>query len=400
MNVKTLSILAGLTVLMIVAAVFLGQERHKEFPQSGELLFPELMDQINDLNEVVLESNLDKITLARGERGWGVKEKEGYPADLEKVKRTLIGMAELRIREPKTKNPELYKKLGLQDHDADESTSTLVTLKSNGGIGPTSLVIGQQRPDMSTPSLSEIFVRKPGNPQTWLVVGKLQLENILTEWLDKEIVDIDGKRIQRVKVSHPAGEVLTIYKTNPNELDYQIADMPKGYKISSPFNVNNVASTLAKLTLDDIKKEKEVDFETKSGVKALMETFDGLQLTVQTAKDGETMYAKVSAAFDPSIIYKAEEAEPSAQEEGQKEEGQVSPEKKEGTSKPEATPKPEGADEESKASEPAKPKIKSAEEVQKEVNAINKRLQDWVFKIAKFKVDNFSKKKNELITKQ
>ena len=400
MNAKTLSMLAGLTLLVVVAAVFLGQERHSTFPQSGELLFPELMDKINDIKEIVLESNLDKITLARSESGWGVKEKEGYPADLEKVKRTLIGMAELRIREPKTKNPELYKKLGLQDHDADESTSTLATLKSNGGIESTSLVIGQQRPDKSEPSLSEIFVRKPEDPQTWLVVGKLQLENNLTEWLDKEIVDIEGKRIQRVKVTQPAGEVLTIQKTKPDDLDFQIADMPKGYKISSQFNVNNVASTLAKLTLEDVKKEEEVVFKNNSGINALLETFDGLQLHVETAKDGETMRAKVSVAFDPAIIYKVEETDQSAEEEGEKEESRKSSDKKEETSKAEATRSQERDDEEKKTTEPSKPKIKSAEEVQKEVAAINKRLHGWVFEIAKFKVDNFSKNKKELITKQ
>ena len=399
MNVKTLSILAGLTVLMIVAAIFLGQERHSTFPKSGELLFPELLDKINDINEIVLESNLDKITLAHSESGWGVKEKEGYPADLEKVKRILIGMAELRIREPKTKNPELYKKLGLQNHDADESTSTLVTLTSKETTDTTSLVIGQQRPDKSAPSLSEIFVRKPEDPQTWLVIGKLQLENILTEWLDKEIVDIEGTRIQRVMVTHPAGEVLTIQKTKPDDLDFQIVDMPKGYKISSQFNVNNVATTLSKLALEDVKKEEEVDFEKNAGIKALLETFDGLQLHVQTANEGETRYAKVSVKFDPSIIHKEEETDQSAEEEGKKAESKNSSDKKEEASKPEATPKQEGDNEEKKASEPPQPKIKSAEEVQKEVAAIHGRLQGWVFEIAKFKVDNFSKKKKELITK-
>ena len=398
MNAKTLSILAGLTVLVIVAAVFLGQERHNTFPQSGELLFPKLMDKINDINEIVIESNTDKTTLARHESGWGVKEKEGYPADLEKVKRTLIGMAELRIREPKTKNPELYEKLGLQDQDADESTSTLMTLKSEDSAEPTSLVIGQQRPDKSAPSLSEIFVRKPEDPQSWLVVGKLPLESILTEWLDKEIVDIESTRIQRVNVTHPGGEVLSLQKTKPDDLDFQIGDMPKGYKISSQFNVNNVASTLAKLTLDDVKKDTVVDFEEQSGVNALLETFDGLQLTVQTVKDGETVYAKASVAFDPSIIYKEKETDLAAEEEGKKDESKKSSDKKEKTSKPEATLSQAG-DDEKKASEPPKPTIKSAEEVQKEVAAINKKLLGWAFEIPKFKVENFSKKKKELITK-
>ena len=261
-------------------------------------------------------------------------------------------------------------------------------------------MIGQQRPDKSAPTLSEIFVRKPENPQTWLVVGKLQLENILTEWLDKEIVDIEGTRIQRVKVTHPAGEVLTIQKNKPDDLDFQIDDIPKGYKISSQFNVNNVASTLGKLALNDAKKEQKVDFENKPGVNAILQTFDGLQLNVQTAKDGETSYAKISLTFDPSIVYKVEETGQLAEEEETKEETIKSSDNKEETSKPEATRKQEGDDEGKKPEESPQLKIKSAEEVQKEVAAINKRLHGWVFEIAKFKVENFSKKKKELITKQ
>lgn len=389
MNAKTLSILAGLTILMIVAAVFLGQEQHETFPQSGELMFPDLMGKINDIAEITIESKDDTITIARNESSWGVKEKDGYPADLEKVKRTLIGMAELRIREPKTKNPDLYKKLGLQDKDADGSTSTLVTLHTKNNTETTTLVVGQQRPAKGEPSLSEIFVRKPDDHQTWLVVGKLQLENVLTEWLDKEVVDIEGTRIQRVTVRHPDGDVLIVQKTKPGDLDFHIAGMPKGYKISSQFNVNNVATTLANLALDDVKKEGEVDVSEKTGVRAVLETFDGLQVTLLTAKEGETVYGKVSAAFDPSLIYKAEETDQAAVKEEKEEESAESSDKNENEQeeKDEEAPKP-------------KPKIKSADEVQKEVAAMNKKLSDWAFELPKFRVDNFSKRKKDLITKE
>ena len=257
MNAKTLRILAGLTVLVIVAAVFLGQERHNTFPQSGELLFPKLMDKINDINEIVIESNTDKTTLARNEGGWGVKGKRRVCCRFRKSEADPHWDG--RIAYSRTKNEEILNftiKLGLQGKDADDSTSTLVTLKSEDSTELTSLVIGQQRPDKSASSLSEIFVRKPEDPQSWLVVGKVPLENVLTEWLDKEIVDIEGYTYPAgVKVAHPDGEVLSLQKTKPDDLDFQIGDMPKGYKISSPFNVNNVASTLAQLTLDDVKKE-------------------------------------------------------------------------------------------------------------------------------------------------
>ena len=140
----------------------------------------------------------------------------------------------------------------------------------------------------------------------------------------------------------------------------------------------------------------------KTGVQAVVETFDGLQVTVHTAKEGEKIYGTVSAAFDPSLIYKVEEeTAQSAPKKNKKEEINSSPDKKEeDSSKAEATEKKGEVDQEKRASEPPKPKIKSADEVQKEVVAINERVSGWTFELPKFRVDNFSKHKKDLITKE
>ncbi|MDR4487988.1 MAG: hypothetical protein R3B83_10780 [Nitrospirales bacterium] len=44
-----------------------------------------------------------------------------------------------------------------------------------------------------------------------------------------------------------------------------------------------------------------MSFNPKSGVAALVETFDGLRLRVQTAKEGEKVYGKFSAEFDQTL---------------------------------------------------------------------------------------------------
>jgi len=384
MKAKTLGILAGITIVVIVVAVFLNQETTKPLSQGRGLVFPELMAKINDVTELIIESTEETVTLVRQENRWGVKEKDHYPAALDKVKGSLVGMAELRFREPKTRNPDLYEKLGLQDQTNEESRATLVTIRTNHNQEAAKLLIGDQRPAKENPSLSEIYVRKPDDPQTWLVTGKLPLERTVTEWLDQDILNLAETRVHRVRVMHPGGETLTIQKKSPDDLDFDVADMPKGYKFQSQFNVNNVVTTLSKLTLDDVKKEQANDSEGKAGIKAVLETFDGLQVTVQTLTKDETVYGKVSAKFDPSLVYKAEEPE------GQAEKGDQSQEKKAEAS----TSDP------SKTSDPPKPKIKTAEEVKEEVTAMNKKLSGWVFELPKFKVDNFSKKKEDLITKE
>ena len=112
MKSKTLGILAGLTLTGVLVATFVTQEPTSTAPQGGERVFPQLMSVINDVAEMIVETKEQTITLVRGEKRWSVKEKDGYRADMEKVKSALVGLAELRLQDPKTKNPELYDRLG------------------------------------------------------------------------------------------------------------------------------------------------------------------------------------------------------------------------------------------------------------------------------------------------
>ena len=176
MKAKNLGILASMTIIVIGVAVFLNQETTKPLSQGRGLVFPELMAKINDVTELTIESTGETVTLVRQENHWGVKEKNHYPAALDKVKSALVGISELRFREPKTNNPDLYGKLGLQDQTKEGSRATLVTIQTNQNQEAAKLLIGDQRPAKENPSLSEIYVRNPDDSQAWLVTGKLQLE--------------------------------------------------------------------------------------------------------------------------------------------------------------------------------------------------------------------------------
>ena len=62
------------------------------------------------------------------------------------------------------------------------------------------------------------------------------------------------------------------------------------------------------------KKADEIEGTTKSDIQAVLETFDGLRLTVETKKKDETTFGKIMAAFDPAPVYK-EEKSPSSEKE-------------------------------------------------------------------------------------
>ncbi|MDR4500852.1 MAG: DUF4340 domain-containing protein [Nitrospirales bacterium] len=396
MKPKTLMILAGITFVVILGAVLLSQDTNEKPSQSGELVFPDLMAGINEIEEMTIESKDHTVTLVRQGERWSVKEKGGYAASFEKVKPVLIGMAELRIREPKTKNPDLYEKLGLQDHNAEGSPSTLITLKAKGSKAVASMLLGNQRPGRGNPTQSDLYIRKPDDPQTWLVSGKLPVEKVPGEWLEKELLNIAGKRIQRVSVTHPGGETLTIYKDTPDALDFKVRDLPKDQKVNSQFNVNNVANAVAQLTLEDVKKSDEPAFSPKAGLQAVLETFDGLRLTVETMNKDEVVYGRIAAAFDPTLVYKEpvkESSEKKADVPSGDDSGKDAKESDESDTK-------EDDDNTEKKDEPKESILKSEEDVQKEVADLNAKFKDWIFEFPKFKVENFSKKKDDLIAKE
>jgi hypothetical protein len=385
MKSKTIGLLAGITIVGILLAVFANREPSTNIPQSGQLLFPDLMNVVNDVNEVVIETKEQTITLVRGEQTWEIKEKASYRADVEKVKKVIVGLADLRIHEPKTKNPELYERLGLQDSDQEGSPSKTVTVKTAGNSEAAKLVVGNQKPAKGNPRMSDIYVRKPGDPQTWLVIGNVAIETMPGEWLDKEVTALTTKRVRQVTVTHPKGETLHLSKAKPEDLDFQLDSIPTGSKISSQFNVNNVVGTLVQLSLEDVKPQAEVDFTAKPGVSAILETFDGLRLHVHTTKQDEKVFAKISADFDANLVQPSEaeskpkdrpKSEEAEAEKGEKDKGAgVEPSKKDSL-------------------------LNKPEEVQKEVESLNQRTNDWAYELPSFRVENFSKLKKDLIEKE
>ena len=383
MKSKTISLLAGITIAGILLAVFANREPSTTIPQSGQLLFPDLMSVVNDVNEVVIETKEQKMTLVRREQSWGVKEKSGYRADVEKVKQVIVGLADLRIHEPKTKNPELYERLGLKDTDQEGSLSKMVTVKTADNPEAAKLVVGNQKPAKGNPRMSDIYVRKPGDPQTWLVMGNMPLETVPGEWLDKEVTALTTKRVRQVTVTHPKGDTLHLSKEKPEDLDFRMDSVPAGFKVSSQFNVNNVVGTLVQLSLEDVKPQAEIDFVAKPGASAVLETFDGLRLRVHTIKQNETVFAKFSAEFDASLIQISEtESKPEAISKAEGAEGE-----KEGKDTGVKTPKKESL-------------LNKPEEVQKEVELLNQRVNGWAYALPSFRVENFSKLKKDLISKE
>ncbi|MEN8217927.1 MAG: DUF4340 domain-containing protein [Pseudomonadota bacterium] len=350
MNTKTFSILAIVTALVVIAAVMLTPQ--KPTTPEPEKFFPNLMSALSEVTEINVRTKDNSITMIRGDGQWLLKEKHNYPVAVDKVNKLLLGAADLTVVEAKTSNPALYSKIGVEDQ------STLLTLKKGESETVASLIIGNNRVAKVDSTRRKIYVRKPDDKQTWLTLGQLPLEKNPKDWLERQIIDIDSNNIRRVSITHADGDKVVVFKDSPKDENYQLADLPENAKVKAAQLLNDIASTLTRLNLDDVTTD--IEFDDKASTRAVFTTFDGLEVTMTTTKKEGKHYAKFAAAFNSAAVF-------------------VEP------------PKTDDQAQTEKADD--KPKV----DAKKQADTLNAKFKGWVYELAN--VDNLEKKRDDLIEK-
>ena len=380
MNTRTVTIMGAVTLILVGAATWVSQHKDPALPQTGQRVFPDLMTKINEVAAIRVSAAEGTFTIVREGESWHVKEKHGYPAHVGKIREALIGLGELTFLEPKTSKPEFYEKLGVQDVEAEGASSTEVTLTDAAATTLAKLIVGNQHP-AGTSGQDEVYVRKSGDPRTWLAMGNLSVPTMADEWLDKDFLEVEPKRVRSLRISHPDATTLRMAKEKPDDHDFTVVNLPTGTEVDSQFAVNNMVSAITSLSFDDVKPKSEITFDDQSVVTAVFETFDGLEVTVTLLPEDEKHYVKVSAAFKDDMIWKPESEEGADAEKHAEETQEAENAEKEETDVP----------------EPEKPTIKPAAEVKAEIEALNKRVAEWVYVLPTFRAETLLKKPEDLV---
>ena len=124
-----LFVLAATAVSVAAAGYAVVTESQRGAPAAapGGPLFGELLAQANEVRTVTVESAKGKLTIAHGESGWVLTEKDDYPVAADKVRKLVAGLGGLRLLEAKTDRPERLARLDLQI-DAVERRGVLVAV--------------------------------------------------------------------------------------------------------------------------------------------------------------------------------------------------------------------------------------------------------------------------------
>ena len=361
-----------LTVVVVVIAIVTARKQTPTVEQEHALLFPELKTTINDLNELSVQQGSKTLTLDNEAGTWKVREADGHPALFSKIKQAAIAVSELRVLEEKTKDPQQYATLGVEDPAADKAESRLLTLKDKSGKQLAALIVGKNRISRAAAGNQGLYVRLPGQAQALLVAGDLDVGVAAADWMDKNLVNIAAERIRQIDIAH--GDTRLSLRRDKADANLVPDPIPAGKRARSDYVAERMAGILDNITLDDVKAAAKVEFPADA-VTTTVRTNDGLTAVITSAAIDSKDYARFTFQYTASAQPEAATA--------------PAPETKPAAAQPAQAPA-EGA---KKEEQPAAPK----RDVAREVADLNAKTAGWVYQIPSYKFDTFTRKLDDLI---
>ena len=369
MNWKSFLVLIVVAAAAIWGVLQLQQQNTTETTaalSANTPLYPDLDKSINDANKIsiVTAGNDTVAELTRSDTGWTIANKSDYPADLEKIRSLLLDLVNTQIREEKTANPDNYSRLGVSDIEQDDAAGKRVDVE--GLATPLSLVIG----NVASNSGNGTYVRRAGEPQSYLVDKTLAPADDAKQWALQPIVEIPSNRFQRVSIEHADGDSVTVSKQNKTDINFKVFNMLSDRELSHDTVANPIGNNLSNLRLEDVLPVAELNpDEQEDVVTSEFYAFDGLQITAKTFKKDDKYYTYLRASFDEQQAQQFATSESST----------------------------ENDDEDSKEEEDQDVVQADSDAVKKEAEALDQKLMAWVYEISEFKHTNMTKRLDDLL---
>ena len=377
MSQRTVVFLAVALVVLLGLVIF-GQRSGTAPSEADAALLPNLEAALGELERVtVVKANGETVaTLEQRAESWVVADKHGYAADTAKLRQALTALAEARILERKTANPELYDRLGVEDVTASDAAGISVSFTAPGVTLP-AVILGNAE------GSSYRYARRAGEAQSYLIDRNPDVPRTAAQWVDSRIVDVRGDRVREVTITHADGEVVRISKDSAELANFDVAGVPEGRELSYPGVANVIGNALRELNLEDVEPAPESAPENATTVE--YRTFDGLvvRVTGTETDDGSWIMVEASADATPAAdASPADGAEP-ANGAGEADAGEAG----------DAGDGAEGGDGAGAAPASAAP----AADPSAEAARINDKVRGWRYKIAGYQYDQMTRRMADLL---
>ncbi len=277
MSPKAFSRLFFITLAAVAAAVCLWATAPSYAPDKafGEKLSPGLLEKINDVAVMSIEHEGDAVTFVKDSAGnWSLMESAGYPADKERLRNALIGLAGLEKIEPKTALPEYYADIGVEDSGVN-AKSYLVTLLDADGGQLLNLLIGKSTSGIRWNGQG-YFVRKPDEAQSWLVRGAADVTGGMLSWVKTGLFDFYESEISRIAFVDETKKREAVFRRATEFSKMEPVWASDGFFMKSDAYIDTMLKTIAGMDFSAVEKRPDDLAQRTPFLSAVVETNDGL----------------------------------------------------------------------------------------------------------------------------
>lgn len=221
------------------------------------------------------------VTMRRTETGFGIDERDGYPASMKKINDLLIQCMEIKLAEKVSDSADAHANLGV----ADTSPEAL-TVKFLGEDGkPLAGFIRGKSPERG----SGAWLRKLDGPITWLSAGAVTIDPSPGAWLDTRLVVLKKEDIEEVSIEL-AGKSATILRGSDKKPS--LRNLPAG-RDADETEVTEAFEALAEMNFDDVVPVAGKTLQWDGLYRCRLAS--GLVYLVRTAKEGDAYFAMLGA---------------------------------------------------------------------------------------------------------
>lgn len=304
MTPKHFAALAAVAALSLITAIAIYSARA---PGTGETaaagkLFPGLETGAANVARVSITQGASALVIEKSGDQWLVKSQDGYPASAEKVRALLIALADARLLEPKTRLPERYAILDVDDPAGKTTNARLVKLEDAGGNTLAEIIVGKSRaghaaaPAATGQATAGSYVRRPGEDQSWLASTSIVGGAALKDWATPRVFETETEKIKSLTVS-VAGEAPYDIKRAADGT-HELAVIPEGKKIKYVNMLDNILEAASVLDFERVRKRTgaaggeagSVTFETDGGLKVALNVRrdkDAVWMTIDPSGEGD-----------------------------------------------------------------------------------------------------------------
>jgi hypothetical protein len=378
MNAKNLQRALLLLVLVGAPAVYFTYQQDSRWSQEGKAsaaspragqagnpALPALRAASVSIKSIELQRGSDRCRLELSSAGWTLPERENFAAAQEPVQDLLASLARLELLEPKTAKPENFEKLGLVAPADGGQTALSVRLLDAGGGEIGALLLGERAWDRGFPA---VYVRRAGENQTYLAKGEVKGGAALRDYLPRDLVAWKTERAASVDVRFPdqPEQSYRAARSEASETNFALAAVPEGKQAASPYLVSGAARAASSLRIEDVVQEgspRQPDLGSAKRVELTWESFDGLRVSLEAyelAAESEfgakPLWVRVRAELLDWAGAPKQDVPAPAADAGEAGQAQATP-------------------------TPAEPTGPTREELEREVQDLNRRANGWLFRI-------------------